>query len=69
MKKVLLSTALIAALGSTAVAQGIAPVTNAPTTDVTVGTQGLGDAGLIAATVGVAAIIAIAAVSSSDGSN
>lgn len=70
MKKALLTTALIAATAmgvTSATAQGIAPVSTVPTTDVTVGTMGIDQAALIAA--GAAAIIIIAAMHSSDGTN
>ena len=65
MKKVLLTTALIAALGTSATAQGIQPVATAPATDVTVGTL-QGDSGIIIAVLAAAAIVA-GVVASSDG--
>ncbi|GAB5448070.1 hypothetical protein [Gymnodinialimonas sp.] len=67
MKTALLTTALIAALGTSAMAQGIQPVTNAPATDVTVGTLEA-ENGILIALLAAAAIIASVA-SSSDGSN
>ena len=57
MKKALLTTALIAALGTSAMAQGIQPVTNAPATDVTVGTLE-GENGILIALLAAAAVIA-----------
>lgn len=68
MKKALLTTALIAALGTSATAQGIAPVTTAPDTDVTVGTQGFGENTALIAVLAAAAIIA-AAATTTDGTN
>lgn len=58
MKKALLTTALIAALGTSATAQGITPVTTAPATDVTVGTLTGLEPGLLAALLAAAAIVA-----------
>ena len=72
MKKALLTTALIAALGTSATAQGIAPVTAAPQTDVTVGTLE-GENGILIALLAAAAVIAGIIVvgddDSTDGSN
>lgn len=70
MKKALLTTALIASLGTTAVAQGIEPVSTAPATDVTVGTL-TGEAGIFLAVLGAAVVIAgvVAGSDSSDGTN
>ncbi|MBY4893385.1 hypothetical protein KUL25_18360 [Rhodobacteraceae bacterium N5(2021)] len=67
MKKVLLTTAFIAALGTSATAQGITPVTTAPATDVTVGTM-VAQTGLLIG-LGTVAVIIAAAASSSDGTN
>lgn len=67
MKKALLTTALIAALGTSAMAQGIQPVTTAPATDVTVGTLE-GESGILIAMLAAAAIIAGVSISS-DGTN
>ncbi|UWQ96260.1 hypothetical protein K3728_03170 [Rhodobacteraceae bacterium M385] len=70
MKKALLTTALIASFGTTAVAQGIEPVATAPATDVTVGTL-TGEAGIFLAVLGAAVVIAgvVAGSDSSDGTN
>lgn len=67
MNKTLLTAALVAAIGTSAAAQGIQPVTTAPATDVTVGTMTTDDYILI----GVAAAIALAVThaGSSDGTN
>lgn len=67
MKKALLTTALIAALGTSATAQGIQPVTTAPETDVTVGTLG-GENAILLALLGAAAVIVGVSISS-DGTN
>lgn len=67
MKKALLTTALIAALGTSATAQGIQPVSNAPATDVTVGTLE-GENGILIGVLAAAAVI-LAIAGSSDGTN
>lgn len=69
MKKALLTTALIAALGTSATAQGIAPVATTPTTDVTVGTLE-GENGILIAILAAAAVIAgIIIAGDNDGTN
>lgn len=67
MKKVLLTTALIAALGTSATAQGIQPVATAPATDVTVGTLAGENTQLIAAIAGLVGVALLLSHSSSDG--
>ena len=66
MKKALLTTALIAALGTSATAQGIQPVTTAPATDVTVGTLE-GENGILIGIIAAAAVIAGILISETDG--
>lgn len=68
MNKALLTTALIAALGTSASAQGITPVTTAPQTNVTVGTMG-GETTMLLVVGGAMAVIIAAAASETDGTN
>ncbi|WP_461425218.1 hypothetical protein [Gymnodinialimonas sp.] len=68
MKKVLLTSALIAAVGTAATAQGIAPVATAPTTNVVVGTA-TPDIDPSLLVVGVGVVFLGLALSSSDGSS
>lgn len=69
MKKAFLTTAVIAALGvaaTSASAQGIQPVTTAPETDVTVGTQ-VGTATLPLIIAGITTAVILGAASTADG--
>ncbi len=65
MKKALLTTVLIATLGTSAMAQGIQPVTTAPDVDVTFGTLE-GGSGILIAILAAAAVIAGIAIAGDD---
>ncbi|WP_224816003.1 hypothetical protein [Hasllibacter sp. MH4015] len=70
MKKALLTTAIIASLGTAAAAQGIQPVaTTTPGTDVTVGTQASAVINPLYIVAGVVVAGVIIAGASADGTN
>lgn len=68
MTKIFATTTLLAALGTSAMAQGIAPVTPVPETDVTVGTLLGGNEGILVPLLTAVFIIA-ATTDSTDGTN